>query len=77
MLPIKILIISADDSMANSIINSLSQAGYKVIHTQRGVDAIDLIRAKKPTLVILNRELPDYNSTKSPRAGKHNCNDYS
>jgi DNA-binding response OmpR family regulator len=62
MVSTKILVISADDSMATSVINSLSQAGYKVIHTQRGVGAIDLIQAEKPTLIVLDKELPDYNS---------------
>ena len=62
MLPIKILIISADDSMAISVMNSLSQAGYKVMHTRQGTGVIDLIQVEKPTLIILDKELPDFNS---------------
>jgi DNA-binding response OmpR family regulator len=62
MLPTKILVISADDSMATSVMNSLSQAGYKVEYTRHGAGVIDLIQAEKPTLIILDKELPDYNS---------------
>jgi DNA-binding response OmpR family regulator len=62
MLPTKILVISADDSMTTSVMNSLSQTGYKVKHTRHGAGVIDLIQAEKPTLIILDKELPDYNS---------------
>jgi DNA-binding response OmpR family regulator len=62
MLPTKIMVISADDSMATFVMNSLSQAGYTVEHTRHGAGVIDLIQAKKPTLIILDKELPDYNS---------------
>jgi DNA-binding response OmpR family regulator len=62
MLPTMILVISADDSMAKSVITSLSEAGYKVMHTHQGAGAIELIQVKKPTLIILDKELPDYNS---------------
>jgi DNA-binding response OmpR family regulator len=62
MLPIKILIISADDSMAIAVMNSLSQVGYKVMHTRQGTGVIDLIQVEKPTLIILDKELPDFNS---------------
>ena len=62
MVTTKILVISADESMTNSVINSLSQAGYKVLHTRRGTGVIDLIQVEKPTLIIVDKELPDYNS---------------
>lgn len=58
----KILLISADDSMTSSIITSLSQTGYKVVHISMGAGAMDIIHAEKPSLVILDIELPDYNS---------------
>jgi DNA-binding response OmpR family regulator len=32
------------------------------MHTRRGTGVIDLIQAEKPTLIILDEELPDYNS---------------
>jgi DNA-binding response OmpR family regulator len=62
MLPTKILVISADDSMANSVIASLSQSGYMVIHTPHGTGAINLIQFEKPSLIILDMKLPDVNS---------------
>jgi DNA-binding response OmpR family regulator len=68
MLPTKILVISADDSMTNSVNTCLLQAGFKVLYTHRGAGAIDLIQAEKPTLIILDKELPDYNSLAIIRA---------
>jgi len=62
MLLTKILLISVDDSMASSVITSLSQTGYKVIHTSHGTGAMDLIQVEKPALIILDTKLPDYNS---------------
>lgn len=62
MLPTKILLIIADDSTSNSVITCLKQTGYKVIHTSLGAGAIDLIHDEKPSLVILDVELPDFNS---------------
>jgi DNA-binding response OmpR family regulator len=62
MMPTKILLISADDSMTSSVIRCLMEAGYKVIHSSLGAEAIDLIHAEKPVLIILDVELPDLNS---------------
>lgn len=62
MLPIKILLFSADDSITSSITTCLQQTGYKVIHSLTGVGAMDLIHVEKPFLIILDMELPDYNS---------------
>ncbi len=62
MLPTKILLISADDSISSSVITCLQQTGYKVIHTSLGVGALDLIHVEKPSLIILDVELPDFNT---------------
>jgi DNA-binding response OmpR family regulator len=62
MLPTKILLFSVDDSMTSSVIRCLTEAGYKVIPTSLGAEAIDLIHAEKPALIILDIELPDHNS---------------
>jgi DNA-binding response OmpR family regulator len=62
MLPDKIMLISADTSMSLSVITCLSQTGYKVIHVTKGGGAIDLIHAEKPSLIIIDMVLPDYNS---------------
>jgi DNA-binding response OmpR family regulator len=68
MLPTKILVISADDSLANSVTASLWQAGYQVLHVRRGVGMLDLIQAEKPILIIIDKELPDFNSLAIIRA---------
>jgi DNA-binding response OmpR family regulator len=62
MQTLKIMLISADDSMANSICTCLTASGYKVIHILRGVGASGFINAEKPALIILDIELPDFNS---------------
>jgi two-component system OmpR family response regulator len=62
MISTKILLITADDSMATSIITCLSQSGYQVVRSARGMGALELIHAEKPACLILDVELPDYNS---------------
>ena len=64
----KILLISADDSMTASITSSLSEAGFKAIHSARGKGALDLIQDEQPDAVILDIDLPDYNSLAIIRA---------
>jgi DNA-binding response OmpR family regulator len=58
----KILLFSADDSLSTSITTALVQAGYKVIHSASGCGSIDLIQEEQPAAVILDIELPDFNS---------------
>ncbi len=75
MFPVKILLISADADMSRSITTCLSQVGFKVIHTERGLAGIDLIHVEKPCLIILDIDLPDYNSLaiiRALRAGELN-----
>ena len=62
MLPTKILLFSADLATVHAIATSLIEVGYKVVHSARGMGAMDFIHAEKPALIILDRELPDYNS---------------
>ena len=68
MLPTKILLITADDAMASSMGTRLSQSGYQVLQTSQGTGALDLIRLEKPGLLVLDVELPDYNSLAIIRA---------
>ena len=68
MPPLKILLISADDSTANSVIASLPQADYKILRIRCGMGAMDLVQAEKPVLIILDKYLPDYNSLAIIRA---------
>jgi two-component system OmpR family response regulator len=62
LLATKILLITADDSMASSIRTCLTDSGYKVIHISRGVEALDVIHIEIPALVVLDINLPDFNS---------------
>jgi two-component system OmpR family response regulator len=62
MISTKILLITADDSMATSISTCLTQSGYQVLRSSRGMDALDLTQAEKPGLLILDVETPDFNS---------------
>jgi DNA-binding response OmpR family regulator len=64
----KMLLVSADDTLTNSITTCLSQAGYQVLAAQRGSGAIDLIQAEKPDLIILDSYLPDFSSLAILRA---------
>jgi DNA-binding response OmpR family regulator len=61
-LPTKILLLSADESTANSICSCLTRAGYKLIYVNHGIGAIDLIRLEKPALILLDINLSDFNS---------------
>ena len=61
MQPSTILLISADDSTASSVIASLPQADYKVLRIRRGMGAIALVQAEKPVLIIIDKDLPDFN----------------
>jgi len=62
MLPIKILLFSADEAISSSITPCLQHTGYKVKLSSTGVGAMDLILVEKPSLIILDIELPDINS---------------
>jgi DNA-binding response OmpR family regulator len=67
-MPNKIMLFSADDSLAHVILTCLREAGYKLVHVSQGVGAMESIHAEKPTLIILDLELPDYNSLAIIRA---------
>jgi DNA-binding response OmpR family regulator len=58
----KILLFSADSSMARVVTSTLIVAGYKVVHRSNGIDALDIIHIEKPALIILSNELPGINS---------------
>jgi DNA-binding response OmpR family regulator len=58
----KIILFSADASMVHVITSCLIESGYKVIHAKHGVGALDLIHSEKPALIILDMELPGFNS---------------
>jgi DNA-binding response OmpR family regulator len=62
MISTKILLVTADDSTASAMSTCLSQSGYQVQRSYQGAGIIDLIQAEKPGLLILDVQLPDYNS---------------
>ncbi len=68
MQPVKILLISADPTTMRSISTCLRQSGYLVYHTAQGAGAIDLIHSENPGLVVIDSDLPDYNSLAIIRA---------
>ncbi len=64
----KVLLISADSSMSRAVTSCLTQAGYKVMNSARGAGALEWIHTEDPMLVILDIDLPDYNSLAIIRA---------
>lgn len=64
----KILLFSADESMTKVITSSLGEAGYKVIHSNSGIDAVDRIHSEVPAVVILDIKLNGMNSLAIIRA---------
>ena len=58
----KILLFTADDVLAHAVSSCLVQSGFKVILSASGVGSTDLIQVEQPTAVILDIDLPDYNS---------------
>ncbi len=48
--------------MSHSICTCLTDSGYEVIHISWGVGAIDTIHIEKPALIVLDIDLPDFNS---------------
>ena len=72
-LPPKILLISADDSMANSICSCLTASHYNVVLISCGVGAISIIQIEKPVLVVLDISLTDFNSLAIVRSIRSEC----
>jgi DNA-binding response OmpR family regulator len=54
-----ILIVEDDPKIANVVKVYLRQAGYRVLHTALGREAIDIAMRERPIAVILDLMLPD------------------
>jgi two-component system phosphate regulon response regulator PhoB len=54
-----ILLVSADPYYSRPIQNCLVEAGYQVLTSERGGRALEIMRIKKPGLVVLDWKLPD------------------
>lgn len=59
----KILVIEDNDNNMELISFMLKSSGYEVIQAFRGQDGIDLARANKPDLILLDIQLPDIDGT--------------
>jgi len=62
-IPVKIMLFTADSSLAHAVIQCLKEAGYKVVSRSQGSGALELIREERPGLVILDIDLPGFSST--------------
>jgi len=62
MIPVKILLFSADNSLAQAVTGCLKEAGFKVISITQGIGALEIIQEEKPALVILDHDLPGFSS---------------
>ncbi len=59
----RILIIDDDASASKSMAHVLRQGGYEVFSTAEGAQAVALIHAQRPVLVLLDLVLPDLPGT--------------
>lgn len=55
----KILLIDDSDFFANYIKSILEEAGYTMLHVNRGEDGLRMVRLEKPDLVLLDVVMPD------------------
>ncbi len=53
-----IAVIEDDESLAKTLSESLSTAGFRVIHTSNGKDGLALISREKPDLILLDIVMP-------------------
>lgn len=57
--PVTILVVEDDPVTQAATRKVLDQAGYRTIAVSRGADALAEARAQQPTLILLDRDLPD------------------
>jgi diguanylate cyclase (GGDEF)-like protein len=55
----KILLIDDSDFFANYIKSILEEAGYTMLHVNKGEDGLRMVRLEKPDLVLLDVVMPD------------------
>lgn len=56
---VKVLLVEDDDSIAQSVIASLTTAGLEVTHVGTGQEAIDTVATADPDVVLMDLGLPD------------------
>ena len=57
----KILVVDDDPAINKLLKNLLSGKGYKIIVAENGGEAIDLVKAHRPDLIVLDILLPEIN----------------
>src|SRR5688572_18938030 len=59
--PKTILLVEDDPSLALGLCDALEFEGFKVVHADRGADAIEQAKRNTPECIILDLMLPDLN----------------
>jgi DNA-binding response OmpR family regulator len=54
----RVLVADDDDDIRELVVFKLKQAGHEVLSTDDGAKALDLIRAERPALVVLDVMMP-------------------
>lgn len=67
----KILVVEDDPQMVSFLRKCLGMEGYAVETTDKGLDAIDLIKSESYDLIILDKGLPDINGNQVCEAIRH------
>ncbi|HST31584.1 MAG TPA: SpoIIE family protein phosphatase [Chthoniobacterales bacterium] len=63
----QILIVDDDDASRSLLMRMLSSAGYNCRETDNAVDALKLIHAEKPSVLLLDFKMPDMDGTEMLR----------
>ena len=64
---VKVLLVEDDESIAASVIASLSNSGMSVFHVSSGESAIAAVAAEKPDVVLMDLGLPDMDGLDASR----------
>jgi DNA-binding response OmpR family regulator len=64
---VKILLVEDDQSIADSVVASLSQAGLAVHHVSTGAAGVDAVRTEQPDAVLMDLGLPDIDGLDASR----------
>lgn len=70
----KVLFVEDTISLANIVKQELQNAGFSVLHTAHGKEALDLHKREKPDLVILDWMLPDMDGLNVLRTLRQHAN---
>ncbi len=54
-----ILVVEDEPEIAKLVVNALKPLGHEVVTAERGLEALRIIKAKRPTLIVLDAMLPE------------------